>query len=318
MAPFPESPRPPRATAAALIGGGLWLALAGLALLVPPDGREHGDLGEFVGRFHPLLVHVPVALLLVVPLMDLASRLHRRADLAIAAGWVLALAVFAAYTAAIDGWLLAWSGGFRGRDVTRHMWGGVWLSAVSAAALWARARAPRAAYVVLITASVALVAWTGHFGGALSHGDGFLTDKMPGRMRGWFGMAPMEAPAAPITPAVPAGPSKDAGGAATADPASPLYYEVHVAPLFARSCVSCHKADKHKGGLRMDTYELLMRGGSDGPALVPGHAATSEILRRVRLPVSDDDYMPSNGEKPLTAQEMDMVERWIAAGARGR
>ena len=47
------------------------LLLLLLALLhAPPDGREHGDLGQFVGRFHPLVVHLPIALLLLVPLLE--------------------------------------------------------------------------------------------------------------------------------------------------------------------------------------------------------------------------------------------------------
>src|ERR1035441_6088101 len=106
-------------------------------------GREHGNLGQFIGRLHPLLVHGPVALIALVPLMELAGLSRRRAHLRSAAGWVLALAAFAAFAAAFDGWLLAWSGGLRGRDVTRHMWGGVWLAAACAAAVRARSAAAR-------------------------------------------------------------------------------------------------------------------------------------------------------------------------------
>ena len=106
-------------------------------------------------------------------------------------------------------------------------------------------------------------------------------------------------------------------GPGSADPASPAYYAVHVAPLLARSCVSCHKPEKHKGGLVMDTYEHLMRGGEDGAAVLPGNPKSSELLRRVRLPASDDDSMPSDGDKPLTPEEIQMIDRWVAAGAKG-
>jgi hypothetical protein len=66
----------------------------------------------------------------------------------------------------------------------------------------------------------------------------------------------------------------------------------------------------------MDSYEQLMRGGDDGPALVPGNPGSSEILRRLRLPPSDDDSMPSDGDKPFATEEVQMLERWIAAGAK--
>jgi hypothetical protein len=172
---------------------------------------------------------------------------------------------------------------------------------------------PRALYPSLLAAAVCLMVWAGHTGGSISHGDGFLTDKMPARLRTLLGMAP----AAPM----PAGASAVAAkvvraGPGSADPANPAYYAVHVAPLLARSCLSCHKPEKHKGGLLMDTYAHLMRGGDDGVVVVPGNAKESEILRRVRLPASDDDSMPSDGDKPLAPEEIQMIERWIAAGAK--
>jgi uncharacterized membrane protein/mono/diheme cytochrome c family protein len=322
MAPNDDQTRPRLpGIAAALLCIGLWAALAFLALRLPPDGREHGNLGQFIGRLHPLLVHGPVALIALVPLMELAGLSRRRAHLRSAAGWILAVAAIAAFAAAFDGWLLAWSGGLRGRDVTRHMWGGVWLAAACAAAVRARSAAARGlglpgAYPVLLALAVGLMAWTGHGGGAISHGNGFLTEKMPARMRAWLGLpapAPKAAPAAPAAPAVPAAAH---AGSGSADPSNPAFYRLHIAPLFARSCVSCHKPEKHKGGLRMDSYEQLMLGGDDGPSLVPGKPRSSEILRRLRLPASDDDYMPSDGDKPLAAEEVQMIERWIAAGAK--
>ncbi len=317
--------RPPEA-AAAIVAAGLWATLAFLALRMPPDGREHGNLGQFIGRLHPLLVHGPVALIALVPLMEIAGLRPRWAHLRSAAGWILAIAVVASFAAAFDGWLLAWSGGYRGRDVTRHMWGGVWLAAACALSCWARSAAARGAgvrvaYPVLLAFAVGLMMWTGHGGGAISHGDGFLTDRMPARLRAWFGLAALAPRAAPFAAAAPSTPPPAAqstakAGAGSAEPSNPAFYRLHIAPLFTRSCISCHRPEKHKGGLRMDSYEQLMRGGDDGPAVVPGDPKSSEILRRLRLPPSDDDSMPSDGDKPLANEEIQMLERWIAAGAK--
>jgi len=311
MAPSPDPPRPrPPAVLAALVGAGLWAALVCLARFIPPDGREHGSLGQFVGRFHPLLVHGPVALLALVPLMEIAGMSPRRTHLRAAAGWVLALAAAAAFAAAFDGWLLAWSGGLRGRDVTRHMWGGVWLAGACLAAALAR-RGPRGAYPVLLTLAAGLMVWTGHGGGAISHGEGFLTDKLPAGARAWLGMPALAPAAGPQAPGAAA-----RGGPGSAEASNPAFYRLHIAPLFARSCVSCHRAEKHKGGLRLDSYDQLMRGGDDGRVLVPGDPRASDILRRLRLPPSDDDSMPSDGDKPFAPEEIQMLERWIGAGAR--
>jgi uncharacterized membrane protein/mono/diheme cytochrome c family protein len=314
--PGEKRPRLLRA-AAALAAFALWVGLLFLALRLPPDGREHGNLGQFLGRLHPLLVHGPVAFLALVPLMELAGLVPRWSHLRPAAGWILAVAAVAAFVAAYDGWLLAWSGGFRGHDVTRHMWGGVWLAGVCAAALWTRLLGSRVAYPLLLACAFGLMVWTGHGGGAISHGDDFLTEKMPARLRLWIGLPALAAKPAPSARApAPTAPAAVKAGPGSADPSNPAYYALHVAPLFARSCVSCHRPEKHKGGLRMDTYAQLMLGGEDGPVVVPGKPDSSDIVRRLLLPPGDDDSMPSDGDKPLTPEEVQMIEHWIAAGAK--
>jgi uncharacterized membrane protein len=319
MADPDDMRRGPSRTAAALVAAGAWAGLVYLARQVPPDGREHGNFGQFLGRLHPLLVHGPVALLVLVPAMELLGLRPRWVHLRAAAGWILAVAVVAAFVAAFDGWLLAWSGGLRGRDVTRHMWGGVWLAGVSAAALWARGGSrpgvSRFIYPPLLLLAFGLMVWTGHGGGAISHGDGFLTEKMPVRMRTWLGLG-TEPPQPGTAAAGSAHPAAQKAGPRSTEPGNLAYYAVHIAPLFTRSCVSCHKPEKHKGGLRLDSYEELMHGGDDGPAVVPGDPKSSELLRRVRLPSNDDDSMPSDGDKPLTQQEIQMIDAWIAAGAK--
>jgi mono/diheme cytochrome c family protein len=157
--------------------------------------------------------------------------------------------------------------------------------------------------------------WTGHGGGSISHGDDFLTEKMPVRLRQWLGIA-APAPAQAVASKAAAAPPPTHGGPASTNPANAAFYAIHVAPLFARSCISCHRPEKHKGGLRMDTYAQLMLGGEDGPVVVPGKPDSSDIIRRLRLPPTDDDSMPSDGDKPLTPEEIQTVERWIAAGAK--
>jgi hypothetical protein len=314
MVPDDNDTRPSRSRLAAVVPPlVIWLGFTLFIRFVPPDGREHGNLGQFIGRFHILLLHLPLVLIILVPVLDLAGRRPKWAHLREAAGPVLSAAAFLTFVTALDGWLLAWSGGYRSHDVTNHMWAGALLTGACAAASLARCGAlPTRAYPALIALALGLVVWTGHTGGTITHGDGFLSEKLPPRMRAWLGM-PAEAPK-PATQG--AAPKAAHAGPGSAEPGNPAFYAVHVAPLLARSCVSCHKPEKHKGGLLMDTYEHLMHGGEDGPVILPGNAKGSELLRRVRLPASDDDSMPSDGDKPLAPEEIQMIERWITAGAK--
>jgi uncharacterized membrane protein len=197
------------------------------------------------------------------------------------------------------------------------------LAGTCALAAWARSARGRGrgipgAYPLLLALAVGILVWTGHLGGEISHGNGYVTEKMPARIRAMLGLPVEISKETPVpSVAVTAGAKAPRGGPESAQPANAAYYRIHVAPLLARSCVTCHRPEKHKGGLRMDTYEMLMRGGEDGPAVVPGDPKASELIRRVSLPASDDDSMPSDGDKPLAPEEIQMIGRWIAAGAKG-
>jgi len=284
-------------------------ALAALAWLQPPTGRQYASLAQFLGRFHPILVHVPIGLIVLVPVLELAGAFGRRDDLRNAAGFVLNFAAAATIISALDGWFLAHHGGYSGPLVIRHMWCGVALSALCLVAAWVR-RAFSAdfqkwpgflfIYGPLLVATVVLMAWTGHQGGQLTHGETFLTDHMPRRLRVWLRI-PIPINPAPLEEGAPTG--------------EPTVYGTRIAPIFKRSCISCHGEKKVKGGFRLDTYAWLMRGGENGAEVVPWHPQKSELYRRITLPPDDDDSMPGNGKNPPSADEIKLIEQWIAAGA---
>ncbi|MGH8020990.1 MAG: DUF2231 domain-containing protein, partial [Opitutaceae bacterium] len=110
------------------------------ALFFPPDGNERSDWIQFIGRFHPLIVHLPIALILLAPLMELLSRFRRWAALRDAVPLVLALAALSVVPATVCGWLLAYGGGYQGDLVERHMWGGIVLAAACLLCLALRPR----------------------------------------------------------------------------------------------------------------------------------------------------------------------------------
>jgi mono/diheme cytochrome c family protein len=99
-----------------------------------------------------------------------------------------------------------------------------------------------------------------------------------------------------------------AQGAAAVEPA-PDWGEV--AAIFTERCVMCHSEAAAERGLRLDSYAGAMAGGVSGPVLIPGDPSSSELIRR--LNGASRPRMPFLSY-PLTAEEIDRIERWIAAG----
>ncbi len=99
-------------------------------------------------------------------------------------------------------------------------------------------------------------------------------------------------------------------------------FEKQILPVLEKKCLDCHKAPyeedgrvkKPKGGLRLDAAWAMLKGGETGPALVPGDVAKSYMYEVVTLPKDDDMFMPPKGD-PLTADEIQLLKDWIAAGA---
>jgi hypothetical protein len=93
------------------------------------------------------------------------------------------------------------------------------------------------------------------------------------------------------------------------------FYAKHINPILDKNCVSCHGEGEVKGGLRMDTYELLMKGGKDGPVIAPGSPEKSVLLQRVTLPPSHKQFMPAEGKPPLQPEEIAWITAWVKQGA---
>lgn len=295
---------------------GLFIVLMLLfaALKAPPDGLERGDLSQFVGRFHPLTVHFPIALVLLAALIELAGLFRWGKSIHASAGFVLALATVSALAAASLGWILGRSGGYEGTLVTRHMWGGISLAAALVVCCAVRAWNTKF-YGAALLATVCLMAWTSDQGGKLTHGEGFLTEHMPGRLRSLFRVPPEARRRVAGNPPAPVSANPSVANLSASSPASVAFFASRVAPIFEDKCVQCHGTQKKKGKLRLDTFDYVMKGGKDGPVVKPGDPKNSELYRRITLPRDSKDAMPAEGKPGLTAAELRLVEFWIASGA---
>jgi ELWxxDGT repeat protein len=89
----------------------------------------------------------------------------------------------------------------------------------------------------------------------------------------------------------------------------------NVLPVLQERCFACHGEKKQKGDLRLDSKNSILIGGQSGDPLVD--PKFSEIVRRIHLPVNDDDIMPPPGGEraPLSLDERDLIKKWVAQGA---
>ena len=266
--------------------------LIALPWLIHLDGHSHSDWQQFLGRFHPLVVHLPIGLLTLLPLLEIGGAF--RPALREAANFVLWLAFAACLLAITLGFLLAYGGGEAGLLVSRHMAGGITLTILVLLSILARpwwsSGGPAYVYPGLVACMLFAVIWTADLGGSLTHGSNYLTRYMPAGLKriALIGQQPASANS---------------------------FYARQVDPILDANCVSCHGASKASGGLRMDSYDALMKGGKDGPVVVAGQADKSLLLRRVTLPPGHKEFMPAEGKPPLSGHEISNLRAWIQQGA---
>lgn len=101
-----------------------------------------------------------------------------------------------------------------------------------------------------------------------------------------------------------------------AEPAgSADFFEKKVRPILVEHCFKCHgdlKGKEPKGGLRVDSRAALLKGGDNGPALVPGNLEKSKLIEAIRFQNSEMK-MPPSGK--LQAQQIADLEAWVKDGA---
>jgi uncharacterized membrane protein len=270
------------------------LVLLLLPLILKLDGKPHGDWLQFVGRFHPAAVHLPIGLIVLVPVLEIAGVF--RPALREAAEFVLGLACVLCLGTLMLGYLLAYGSGETGATVTRHMWGGITLAIGLMLCFLARpawsAGAPRVYPVLLVGVMIALL-WTAHQGGSITHGADYLTRYMPGPLKRMAALGTVNASV----------------------PFPDSFYTKHIHPILDSNCIACHGATKTEGGLRLDSYETLMKGGKDGAVIVARDADKSLLVTRVTLPAGDPHAMPAEGRPPLKPDQIGWIRAWIRAGA---
>lgn len=93
-------------------------------------------------------------------------------------------------------------------------------------------------------------------------------------------------------------------------------YATHIQPVFDQHCVSCHGATKAENGLRLDSYDGVMKGTQFGRIVTPGQPANSALVSVLRGTADPSIQMPHGGNR-IDQQSVQNVVLWIQAGAPG-
>lgn len=259
----------------------------------------------FFGRFHPLLVHLPIGIILFAFILEL-SNIYLKSSYDKSIGLAYWLTALSGAGAALVGYFLSTSGGYEQSALDWHKWLGI-LTCVMAlilAVLKSQKHLDRRLGKLTLSQSglfalIFVISVTGHLGGNLTHGETYLTEYMPKTLKGALGMTHQH--------------EEETKAHLVLDSVN-IYSDV-VRPIFKAKCVSCHNPAKMKGGLDMSSMEGLKAGGGSGSAIDAKHWEHSEVFKRVTLPKSSVKFMPPDNKPALTNIEIDLLKYWVKNGA---
>ncbi len=276
------------------------------AILNPAIGNPSEDVSEtpfwlwtFFGRLHPMIVHFPIGVLIIALLMELLVWKRKANEFAPAIRVLMVTGAISSVIAVIFGLLLANTEDYGGDILPIHQWTGIATMVLATITTYAYFRKSRRLQKTLLALTVVGVTVAGHYGASLTHGEDYLTEVLP------FGKPETTGNQPTFVLANQTGPLSET---------QVQELNLQVRTIFAHSCTNCHGEAKSKGKLRLDSRDAIFKGGENGQVLVPGHPETSEMMRRINLPRSHKEAMPSKGNA-LTKQEIATIEYWIKKGA---
>lgn len=265
------------------------------------------ELLSFTGRWHPVLVHLPIGMLFLAFIIAVFARFERYRYLSSAIPFSLLFGAGAAILTCITGYLLSLDGGYDTSVLCFHQWLGI---AVAVLSLWTYtlyrsadtgtgllAKLVKYRFFFLITV-VALLGATGHFGGTLTHGKGYMKDALPSAIKKIVGIQAGEEKLILLENVQEA-----------------HVYDAIIQPILRQRCQSCHGDKKQEGGLALHNRESILKGGEEGSVLTAGKLEKSELYARLILPEGHEGRMPPKGRTPISAEQIQLIGWWIEQGA---
>jgi uncharacterized membrane protein len=262
---------------------------------------------SFLGRLHPLILHLPIGLFTAVLLLEIQSWFMRESSPRSSHPCLKLLYVAAALSAcatAATGYLLSRDEAYAGTVLDSHFRFALLFTIAAAmttllAVLPGTGKARGAGRAIprflMLLLSLGLMTMTSHRGAVITHGSAFLSEHAPAWLQ-------------PILGSV-----EDESGRPTSSVAT--VYNRLVKPVLSSRCLNCHGVEKKLNGLALHTPEAIQTGGKSGSPVSSVNNAKPLLTRYINLPPEDEHHMPPNGKPQLTDAEKLLLEWWIEAGA---
>ncbi len=239
---------------------------------------------QVAGRWHTLFLHFPIVLLVLVLLAVLWNE-----PLMQTTKWkgFEALTVATTVSTAILGLLLSREQTDTGNGLFLHKWSGTILALTVYLFCFYRDRFLNTVFKQRSTVvfMFLVLTITGHWGGTLTHGEGYLT--------GPFETNKKE----------------------TIDLSQAQIFKAVVQPILSDKCGNCHNRSVMKGGLSLEDSVSIFKGGKNGKAIVAGLLDKSLLYQRLVLPMTDKKHMPLSEKPQLSPDELALIVYWIKSGA---
>ncbi|MDY7395574.1 c-type cytochrome domain-containing protein [Aureibaculum sp. 2210JD6-5] len=244
----------------------------------------------FLGRFHPVLLHLPIGALALTFFVDIIGRVRKDYPQQIIT-YALGFSAITAILTCVLGYFLSLEGGYGQEVLDIHFYTGILTAILASILFFVSAKNTLVAKKLVLPFFIAtMISLTvaGHYGSVLTHGDNFLTEY--------------------------AGPAKKEPTIEVVD--SLQVFNDVIYKILDDKCIQCHNPTKTKGELSLISKDVILKGGESGEVLVAGNAHESLLYKQLLLPISDEDHMPPEGKPQLTKDEIWLLKHWIDSGLK--
>ena len=250
---------------------------------------------DLIGRFHPLFVHLPIGFIIIGLMLDFFFRNKKEHTPVLR--FVFLWAFITSNFSIITGYLQYDREGYAWESVQWHLIMGI-LTMIFCLLFYLKLK--YVAFRILpknflfAGLSISLLI-TGHLGGNITHGSDHLIEPLPPEIKGFLGL-------------------EGQNDLIELDPENyrnAVFYTEVIQPILNQKCVSCHNDKKTKGGLKMNSYNAIMKGGKNGLVVMINNSIDSKIHKRMNLPIEDRYHMPPKSRTQPSMEEIELIKIWI-------